>query len=84
MSEALKPGGKDPWTPPKAALEPRKAASPPLSQETGDARGALRAMLFAPALVIGPVAVLFMLMAGGAWYAVAALTVYFGWRLYRR
>lgn len=75
---------RDPWAPPKAALEPRLAPPQSPPPDADDAKGALRAMLFAPALVVGPLAVLFMLLAGGWWYLVAAVTAYFGYRLYRR
>jgi len=78
------PERRDPWAPPKAALEVRKAPRQEPPQDADDARGALRAMLFAPALVIGPIAVLFMLFAGGWWYLIAAATVFAGYRLYRR
>jgi hypothetical protein len=88
VSGADKPARRDPWAPPRAALElrPSSRQSPrqELPQNADDAKGALRAMLFAPALVIGPLAVLFMLFAGGWWTVVAAVTAYFGYRLYRR
>lgn len=73
----------NPWQPPKAALE----ETPATDQENSDLANSTapwRAALFAPAIVIGPIACLFMI---GAWgwqfvlWAAAAAGVYW---LYRR
>lgn len=77
-----RPTGFEPWTPPKAPLEASELPVPdaPVADQSS---GPLRAALFAPAVVILPLAGLFMLFAWGWWFVLAVGAAYLGYRVFR-